>query len=450
MFPAYKIADAVSEFKHNWTKSLNKDSLDELCVEVGCKWRDRLLTPTKTIQLLLLQVLHGNTACSHLPHLSQMNFSAMAYCKARIRLPLKVLELLLERLAENIQSKEFNDSLWYGHRVWMGDGTSCSMPDTEELQQYFEQPSGQGKGCGFPVSSLLALVHVNSGMIQKILVSPYRTHDMKRVSELHPELRRNDVILKDRGFCSFAHLSLLLQRNVHGVFRMHQRQKVDFRAGRAFSKPNQYRKGKPSSRWLKKLGKKDQLVQWHRTNPAPSWMTQEQRALLPQTIVVRELRYRIIKPGFRSKEITLVTTLVDVEKYPKEALAKLYATRWEIETNFRHLKITMGMDILKCRTKDGVLKEIYAFVLVYNLVRLVMLEAAKRQAVPPNSISFIDALRWLRIAPHGRELPVLITNPHRPGRVEPRVIKRRPKQYKLMNKPRAELRKIMKIQSLAA
>ena len=179
-------------------------------------------------------------------------------------------------------------------------------------------------------------------------------------------------------------------------------------------------------------------------------MTAEQYDKLPHFIEVREVRYKVDTPGFRSEEITLVTTLTDAQRYPLKALAELYLKRWLVETNFSHLKTTMGMDILRCKTVDGVLKELYSFCVVYNLVRLVMLEAGIRQQVETERISFVDALRWLATAQPGELLPTLVINPSRPNRVEPRVKKRRPKEYPLMRMPRSVLQNKLLNQKLAA
>jgi hypothetical protein len=170
-------------------------------------------------------------------------------------------------------------------------------------------------------------------------------------------------------------------------------------------------------------------------------MSAAQYAALPASLTVRELRYKIHQQGFRPKEVTLVTTLLDAARYPLDDLAKQFLQRWEIETNFGHLKTTMKMDVLKCKTVDGVLRELQVFALIYNMVRQVMLAAASRQRVDVRRISFIDALRWLQSASPGDELIPLVINPYRPNRIEPRVIKRRPKQYSLMNKPRRQLKK---------
>lgn len=170
-------------------------------------------------------------------------------------------------------------------------------------------------------------------------------------------------------------------------------------------------------------------------------MRDQQFATLMDSIVVRELRYSIHEKGFRVKNITLVTTLLDAECYPLDDLAEQFRQRWEIETNFGHLKTTMKMDVLKCKTVAGVLRELHIFAIIYNMVRQVMLEAAKRQNVDVRRVSFIDALRWLQTASPGDDLPKLVINPHRPNRQEPRVRKRRPKEYPLMNKPRRQLKK---------
>jgi hypothetical protein len=251
---------------------------------------------------------------------------------------------------------------------------------------------------------------------------------------------------------------LLLSRGIQGIFRAHQKLIIDFTPGRAHLEPGQKNKrgkkrgtekrearakGLPRSRWIKKLGTMDQIVEWFRPSKAPSWMTAEAFAALPATLRVRELRYTIACPGFRVKVVTLVTTLLDEERYPAEQLADAYGLRWTIETCFSHLKTTMKMDVLRCKTVRGVLKELTMFLLVYNIVRMTMLEASHRQGVGVERISFVDALRWLATAKPGDELPELVINPLRPGRPEPRVRKRRPKQYPLMQLPRADLRKAL-------
>ena len=179
-------------------------------------------------------------------------------------------------------------------------------------------------------------------------------------------------------------------------------------------------------------------------------MSKQEYASLPEEVTVRELRYKVHTPGYRVGEVTVVTTLLDPQAYPAAELARLYGLRWGVETDLRHLKQTMKMDILHCKTAAGVEKELAVFALVYNLVRRVMEEAGRRQGVEPERVSFVDALRWLQEARPGDELPPLVVNPDRPGRVQPRVRKRRPKQYPLMTRPRDELRKALLKQRPAA
>lgn len=439
------ITEIVDRFKQNWTKELSSAAVAQACRDAGMTWYNSALNPIVTIQIFFLQILHGNTACEHLSHLAGLSFTAAAYCRARMRLDLAALRLLLERCVEQLQQDTFDTGRWLGHRVFHVDGSSFSMPDTPELQAHFGQPGQQEPGCGFPTAHWLALLHVGTGMITKMLAAPLRTHDLSKIVQLHPELRADDVLVADCGFCSFAHLALLLQRGVHGVLRMHQRTIVDFTPGRAHvvrgTGKAAHIKGKPRSRWLRQLGTNDQIVEWFKSTTKPRWMSSEQFATLPAAIVVRELRYSIQERGFRPTQITLVSTLLDAECYSLSDLASLFCQRWQIETNFGHLKTTMKMDVLKCQTVDGVLKELQVFALVYNLVRQVMLEAASRQNVELNRISFIDALRWLQSARPGDELPPLVVNPYRPNRLEPRVRKRRPKSYPLMTEPRRQLKK---------
>jgi len=183
------------------------------------------------------------------------------------------------------------------------------------------------------------------------------------------------------------------------------------------------------------------VVEWIKPKKAPEWMTTSQYATLPERQVVRELRYPVGQPGFRVSEVTLVTTLLDPELYPLEALAELYRQRWQAELHLRDLKTTMNMDILKCKTVDGVLKEIHVFALVYNLVRVVLQAASRRQHMSIMRLSHIDALRWLASVHEGEALPKIVVNPDRPDRVEPLMVKRRPKEYDRMTRPRAELRR---------
>jgi hypothetical protein len=438
---ALSIPQIVGQFKADVAEALSAETVSKICRYLGHCWRDRVLDPVTTVHVFLLQILHGNTACTALARLAGLTFTAAAYCDARARLPLALFEDLLERVCDALFPELQVTGRWRGHRTWDIDGSSFSMPDTPELQARFGQPSQQAKGCGFPVAHLLSLFHAGTGLLLRIVASPLRTHDMRHAALMHPELDAGDILLADRGFASFAHLALLFMRGIHALFRCHQKQIVNFRSGRKHTGQSKPLKGLPRSRYIRRLGHWDQLVEYTKPKTKPTWMDEATWATLPKTLLVRELRFLTPQRGHRTQVITLVTTLLDPEAYPAAELAKLYLTRWQIEVNFRHLKTTMGMEVLHCKTVLGVLKELHMFAIAYNLVRLVMLEASRRQDVPLDRISFIDALRWLRDAKLDSVLTPLVVNPSRPDRLEPRVLKRRMKEYNLMKKPRAELRK---------
>lgn len=436
------IARALARVKDEFSKLLTSETILKVCLKCEHAFRDRKLGPVRTVYLFLLQVLHGNTAMSDLRHKVDFQFTESAYCQARQRLPLEIIGGLFGTIVDGLRTVGQTVGLWHGHRTFHIDGTGFSMPDTQELRDHFGLPANQRKGCGFPVGHLLAMFDAASGLMLDLLVGPWRTADLSGAYKLHPKLSPGDVLLGDRAFCSFAHLALLLRANLHGLFRIHQRTIVNFRAGRRYRKicHGPFRiKGLPTSRWIKKLGYWDQLVEWFKPAECPTWMDPAAYASLPESIVVREFRYRIKRPGFRVQQVTGVTTLTDPLRYPAEELADLYFARWRIEVNFKHLKITLGMDVLKCKTVAGVMKELMMFALVYNLVRAVMLGAAENQAVQPDRISFIDALRWFRQALWTDAPLRLKVNPLRPGRFQPRVRKRRPKNYPLMTKPRQKL-----------
>ena len=388
-----RLQSALQHIQRDLAQVLDPTHITGACQEVGYRFRQRLLDPVTTIQLFVLQVLRGNFACARLREFTDRAFSEAAYCKARRRLPLQVLQTLLRRVGAALQPALDDTGRWHGHRTFHLDGSSFSMPDTPALQQHFGQPGNQQPGCGFPVAHLLTLFHAGTGLLLQVLAAPLRTHDLAQVGGLHPELAAGDVLIGDRAFGSFAHFALLRHRELHGVFRAHQKQVIDFCVGRPHNPPGRKRiKGLPCTRWLRQLGFQDQVVEYGKPKARPEWLAAADYALLPETLLLRELRYRVERPGCRTKEVTLVTSLLDAEQYPAEELAELYGQRWQIETNLRHLKQTMKMDILHCETVDGVLKELTVFALVYNLVRAVMCVAAQQQGVAVERISFADAL----------------------------------------------------------
>jgi hypothetical protein len=444
---------ALRRIKGNVADAVPEALIRRLCRDLNYSFRQRRLTPVVTTYLFLQQVLHGNTAAGALRHLSGLDFTESAYCQARARLPLTFFRRLERAVTGTCRAAAGPAPRWRRHRLFLLDGSSFSMPDTPELQETFGQSGARAPGCGFPTAHLLALFDADAGFLARAVPAPLRAHDLARAAVMHQELRAGDLLLGDRAFCSYAHLALLRQRRLHGLFRAHQKQIIDFRPHRRHVPPARAGKepaGVPRSRWLKRLGRRDQLVEYFKPHERPAWMTAAEYAQLPAPLVVREVRFRVRGPGRRVGGVTLVTTRLDPRRYSAPALAKLYARRWRVETDLKHLKDTLGMDVLRCETVPGVVKELLMFVVVYNLVRRVMREASRRQDVTADRISFVDALRWLRQARPGDRLPELRVIPGRPGRVEPRARKRRPKEYDLLTRPRAELRKALRNKRRAA
>jgi len=461
---AESIAGAVAGIKEDLAAALDPRAAGRVCPELGHDWRERELDPATTVALFVQQVLHGNCPCSEVRHIGGGgrggSFTASAYCQARARLPLRVYQSLLTDVIDAaLPATRQEPHLWLGrHRTFHVDGSTFSMPDTAELRAAFGMPAGQAKGCGFPVAHLLVLFSAATGLLLDAAASPLRTGDLAGAAGLHPLLDPGDVLVGDDAFGTYAHLALLLQARLHGLFPVHHKRIVDFTPGRPHCPEGKKAvAGTPRSRWVKRLGKDDQVVEWFKPKTRPRWMGRAAYDALPDSIMVRELRRTVSRPGGAGRvTLTMVTTLGvsdprdaargDAHDYPPEELLGLRLRRWDVETNIGHLKTTMNMDVLRCKSEEGVRKELAVFCLAYNLVRLVMLEAARRQEVPVARVSFADALHWVRHARPGAAMPDLMVNPHRPDRAEPRCKKRRAKEYDLMNRPRAELRKRLKNQ----
>ena len=430
------ISRSLERIKQELARLVPPELIERICRDVKHAYRKRKLDPLTTIHLFIQQVLYGNTAISDLPHHSKVRFDPSAYCEARMRLPLAVLQRLLRHVADAVAGEVEGRGLWLSHRTWLLDGSSCSMPDTPELQKAFGQSGQQKAGCGFPTAHLLAMFDAASGMLMDVIAAPLRTSDFSLVSRVHPLMCAGDVVVADRGFCSYAHLAMLQARGVHAVLRLHQHMTAPF------DPPRPNGRGVPG----KVLGRQDQLVAWHKPTSKPAWISRTDFDALPSTLSVRVLRYRVEDRGCRSHEITLVTTLLDDARYTKGKLARLFAMRWRVEGDLRDLKITLNMDVLKSKTEAGVRKELAIYAVVYNLVCLVRQRAAVAQRRPASRLSFIDVLRWLRTAEPGEPMPRFVVNPRRPGRHEPRAYKRRHKEFDRMTRPRAEYKKRLQLQ----
>lgn len=388
--------------------------VEQLCRQQDHRCRDRLLTPLVTLRLMLIQVLHGNTSITHLRQLSGLSFSPSSFCEARQRLPLRLWQQLLRwtvSLGEDLRDGVGQSLL--GMRVLIADCSSFSMSDTPDLRRHFGLVKARGAkaGVSYPVAKLVGLMDAATGLFVQLLAAPLYTHDLRHSLCAHAMLRSGDLLLGDRAYGSFAHIALLNLRGVFACFRLHQRRKAQ--------SPGMQR--------------------WRRGPKAPAWLSGPQWLALPQWLDVRIVCYTIAQRGFRTRQVFIATTLFDTVAWPDEKIAELYGHRWRIETCFDDLKTTLKMNVLKCRTLDGVMRELAAYLLVYNLVRLAMLQAAQRQGQSVWRISFIDAMRWLAARMLGLDgVERLIENPLRPGRWQPRVIRRRMKEYDLMNKPRSE------------
>jgi Transposase DDE domain len=441
---------ALCHVRNGTDDLLLPERINQLAQAQDHLFRNTTLTPGNTLRLFVQQVAHGNVACSAVRHLANEDFSDSAWCQARARLPVELIHSVHRSIVDQARRELDNTDgcsdesyHWRGHRLHVVDGTSDSMPDAPELRAHYGIPSGCREGLGFPMSHLLLMMDHRSGLLIDCIDSPMHTSDISQTPPMHQHLQGGEVLLGDDAFSGWAHLALILQANLHFVGPVHHRRIVDFNPARQPAHPRKgksnQRAGKPRSRILKTLGRDDQLVECFKPVEQPAWMSDEQWSKLPESIIVREIRRTVQRNGFRPLMVTIVTTLLDEQAYPADELIELRLTRWMVETNIRHLKITLGMDVLKCKTLQGVRKERLIFLLVYNLIRLVMLKAARQQAVNVNRLSFADTLAWLRLGAID-QCPDLIVNPVRPGRLEPRVLKRPKKQFPYMTLPRAILK----------
>jgi hypothetical protein len=386
--------------------------VDQLLADRRVTWRDRLLPPLTTLRLLLVQIAHGNCAIAALRHLSGLAFAPSSYCEARGRLPVELIYALLGWVRDAAAAHVAAATARVARRVFVVDGSTFSVPDAPGLAAHFDRPHGTRPGVGYPAGRLIGLLDAATGMFESLLALPVFGHDVRGAADVHPMLRAGDILLGDRAFCSFAHLALLRARGVFACVRLHQARKVQ---------------GAGAQRWPKPKAR-------------PVWLDAAQYAPLPASLDVRVVRYAVAHAGFRTRHVLVATTLPADAAWTDARVAELYGHRWQVETCFAHLKTTMGMDALRCKTVDGVTKELAAYLAVYNLVRLAMLRAAAAQGVAdPARVSFVDALRRLaaRLVGLGG-VERLIVNPARPGRAQLRVIRRRGKEYDWLIRPRRQ------------
>lgn len=417
--------------------------------EIG-KTCDRIYTPLVTLCTFLSQVLSDDHSCRAAvarllawrtaQGLPPCSADTGAYCKARQRLPETILPRLVRETADGLQQDAPAGWLFHGRAVTLVDGSTLSMPDTPENQAEYPQHGNQKPGCGFPIARILVLISLATGAVLDAAIGPRKgklTGEGTLLRGRHGRLARGDILLGDRCFCSYFEVALLLAQGVDVVMRQNENRPVDFRSGQ-------------------RLGHDDHLVVWNRPQRA-SWMDASMYAAIPETVTIREVRVRVAQRGFRTRVLIVMTTLVGAGEFSHDEVASLYRARWHAELDIRSLKQTLKMDVLRCQTPEMVRKEIWAHLLVANLIRGVMAEAARVHGVLPRDLSFQGARQTMEAfrgelshaEPVGaqvlREVALRAIASHRvgdrPDRVEPRVRKRRPKNYPLMHKPRPKPRR---------
>ncbi len=407
-----------------------------------CGRRQRVFTPLATFWNFLAQVLSPAQPCRETVrqmqaarrrrHKSVISSATGAYCQARRRLPEGILQTTWRAIAAQLSNACPSKMLWRGLRVGVVDGTTLSMPDTIANQIEWPQPSGQKPGCGFPVMKLVGLFSLATGAAHALVTGTLHNAEQALFPHLWNTLTSGfDLLLGDRNFGSFAIFAALRCCGLHGVFRLHQRRKFDCRKG-------------------KRLGKFDRLVRWNKPPKLTWWLPDA----VPDSIEIRVLKVYVPIAGFRTRVLFIATDLLDPKQFPAAALAELYRRRWHVELFFRHIKTTMRMDVLRCKTPAMIRRELHMHMIAYNLIRALMLQSALTYATALCRISFKGSCDTLRQwaphlalvaatpAPYRRLFRSMLRTlaadvvPLRPNRSEPRAVKRRPKNYHRLTKPR--------------
>jgi hypothetical protein len=434
-----------------FTDVLSSKTVSQALTTAEVVWNDRIYTPLVTLWVFLSQVLSQDHSCRGavarlIAHRVSQGISACssrtgAYCQARMRLPEKFFATIARAVGRQLEDQAEHQWLWKGRHVYMFDGSTISMPDTPSNQQAYPQPTSQTPGVGFPLARIAAVFSLSCGTILDLGVAAYSGKGQGEVTllrKLWGLFRPGDVVLGDSLMCNWRNLYELQEQGVHVVTRLNKAlRKADFRKG-------------------KRLGKNDRLVCWQK--PFIRNMERDERRVLPESLTVRQSRFYVLQPGFRSHEVVIITTLLDPEQISVDDLAELYRQRWINELDFCSLKVTLQMDVLRCKTPELVRKEIWTHVLAYNLIRAIIAQAAHRHDRSPRSISFKAAVQTLEafqpyIATQARthqqreslyrqilDSIVLHQIANRPDRSEPRLRKRRFKKYDYMMKPRNEIK----------
>ncbi len=430
---------------------LDGDLVESALAEEEVKFRVRTYTPLITLWTFLTQILDPDHSCrkavsSLIAFLVCRGEAVVSpdtgnYCKARKRLPLSLIVRLARQTGQVLHQKAPSSWLWKGRPVLLVDGSTASMPDTPANQKAYPQSRSQKPGLGFPLARFVAIICLSTGAVLDLAIGASkgkRTGETSLLRALLERLTPGSILLGDRSFASYFGIAQLVEGGIDGVFRMHQARKVDFRRGRI-------------------LGMEDHRVLWRKPEQRPDWMDEVTYERFANVMWVRELRFRVQIPGYRVRTIVLVTTLLDPIAYTKEELAGLYLKRWNVELDLRSIKIVMQMDVLRCKSPDMVQKEVWMHMLAYNIIRAFMATAAAKNQAKPRELSFKGTLQALtafrdsmreanptKFAQLWEAMFVVMAYDRvgdRPGRVEPRCKKRRPKPYRMLTVPRDEARK---------
>jgi hypothetical protein len=422
---------------------LPQDRIEKAFGNARWLWQGWIYTPAVTVWVFLSQCLSPDHSCRDAVArliawrlafgLKPCSADTGAYCTARGDLPEEALHGLVRESGKQVEDESPESWLWHGRRVRVVDGSTITMPDTEENQAAYPQQKTQKPGCGFPIARILVIFSLSLGTVLEAAIGKYhgkQTGENSLFRTLYDALDEGDIILADRYFSGWSDIALPLLRGIDIVVRKHQHRRTDFRRG-------------------KRLGKDDHLIFWTRPQ-CPKWMSAEQYATLPAELTLREVRIHVAQKSFRTKSLVVVTTLLDAEEYPPEEIALLYRRRWQAELHLRSLKIVLQMDHLRCKTPERVRNEFFTHLLGYNLIRGVMATAAFQSGQSPWEISFKGTLQTL-----SQFLPLLLSSVSseawcmalltavathnvgdRPDRFEPRLRKRRPKPYKHLREHR--------------
>ena len=399
--------------------------------------RERLYPPTVTLSMFMRQALQADGSCQKAVNgwaaqraaegLGACSVRTGGYCRARQRLPLEMVSALTCQTGQQLSQKALTQWLWRGRAVKMVDGTGLSMPDTAQNQAVYPQPSTQASGVGFALARLVMVICLATGAALDAAIGPHRgkgSGELGLARRLLAGFSPGDVMLADALYCNYFLIATLVAAGVDVLFEQNGARITDFRRGQS-------------------LGTRDHIVGWPKPAARPEWMTPEQYAHAPDEITLREVKVALQ---------VLVTTLLDHRQVGKADLSALYARRWNVELDLRNLKTTTGMDVLSCQTPQMNEKQLWVHLLAYNVIRLLMAQAACNASVDPRSLSFKHTVQlWMEWGSRGlsatKDCGLLFTLiaqcrvGHRPGRIEPRMRKRRPKPYPWLKVPRAQARR---------